>query len=584
MPIRACRRLGQRVMLPPHLARRGRRRSRRRLLARREAYEAHRIALGVPRGGLDFIYGDAFPHEADMDQLAGVDFDKGCYVGQEVVSRVEHRASARSRVVPIAYDEFAPERRPAGDGGRQAGRHTRLDRQRPRACAAAARPGCGCARRRHAAMAGGIALRAGEARLGDFRLAGRDESRAMSEAILHPDGLARCPWPKQDPLYVAYHDEEWGVPEYDDRALFEKLILDGFQAGLSWITILRKRDNFRRAFDGFAAGKDRALYAERKIESLMKDAGIVRNRSKIEGAVPSARAWLEDHGKRPGLLAPCCGTISTASRSSTISATTKQVPAETELSQKMSRSSSARGFKFVGPTIVYAFMQAVGMVNDHLVTCHRHAAVREARAQAMSKAPDRSSDKAPRAWQRMLSGRRLDLLDPSPLDVEIEDIAHGLARVARWNGQTKGAHIFSVAQHSLLVEALARAKVPRLDRIGRLAVLLHDAPEYVIGDMISPFKAVIGDSYKAVEKRLLGAIHLRFGLPAKLPEDLQVLIKTADRSAAYLEATRLAGFADAEARKFFGPPPKFSAALERDYLGPWPAEPRRRATRSALKN
>jgi len=183
----------------------------------------------------------------------------------------------------------------------------------------------------------------------------------------------------------------------------------------------------------------------------------------------------------------------------------------------------------------------------------------------------RSAKSAPRAWQRMLSGRRLDLLDPSPLDVEVDDIAHGLARVARWNGQTQGSHIFSVAQHALLVEALARAKAPRLDRNGRLAVLLHDAPEYVIGDMISPFKAVIGDSYKAVEKRLLAAIHLRFGLPAKLPENLQGLIKAADRSAAFLEATRLAGFADEEARKFFGPPPKFSAALERDYLNPWPA-------------
>ena len=171
----------------------------------------------------------------------------------------------------------------------------------------------------------------------------------------------------------------------------------------------------------------------------------------------------------------------------------------------------------------------------------------------------------------MLSGRRLDLLDPSPLDVELDDIAHGLARVARWNGQTQGTHIFSVAQHALLVETLARAKVPRLDRYGRLAVLLHDAPEYVVGDMISPFKAVIGDSYKAVEKRLLAAIHLRFGLPTKLPDALQNLIKAADRSAAYLEATRLAGFAEEEARKFFGPPPKFSAAIERDYLTPWPA-------------
>jgi uncharacterized protein len=188
-----------------------------------------------------------------------------------------------------------------------------------------------------------------------------------------------------------------------------------------------------------------------------------------------------------------------------------------------------------------------------------------------SPSPKDGGRKEVRAWQRMLSGRRLDLLDPSPLDVELEDIAHGLARVARWNGQTKGAHIYSVAQHALLVEALARAKVPRLDRNGRLAVLLHDAPEYVIGDMITPFKAVIGDSYKAVEHRLLAAIHLRFGLPAKLPETLTALIKAADRSAAYLEATRLAGFEDAEARKFFGQPPKFSAALERDYLTPWPA-------------
>jgi 5'-deoxynucleotidase YfbR-like HD superfamily hydrolase len=192
----------------------------------------------------------------------------------------------------------------------------------------------------------------------------------------------------------------------------------------------------------------------------------------------------------------------------------------------------------------------------------------------MSKTPAASKPKyaaASRAWQRMLSGRRLDLLDPSALDVEMEDIVHGLARVARWNGQTKGAHIYSVAQHSLLVEALARTKVPRLDRNGRLAVLLHDAPEYVIGDMISPFKAVIGDSYKAVEHRLLAAIHLRFGLPAKAPEPLQNLIKASDRAAAYLEATRLAGFEADEARKFFGQPSKFSAAIERDYLTPWPA-------------
>jgi uncharacterized protein len=171
----------------------------------------------------------------------------------------------------------------------------------------------------------------------------------------------------------------------------------------------------------------------------------------------------------------------------------------------------------------------------------------------------------------MLSGRRLDLLDPSALDVEIDDIAHGLARVARWNGQTSGAHIFSVAQHTLLVEAMARRGMS-LDKRARRAILLHDAPEYVIGDMITPFKAVIGDSYKAVEQRILTAIHLRFGLPAALPAELTRLIKAADRKAAYLEATRLAGFAAAEAKRFFGAPPEVSAAFERDYLTPWPAK------------
>jgi uncharacterized protein len=176
-----------------------------------------------------------------------------------------------------------------------------------------------------------------------------------------------------------------------------------------------------------------------------------------------------------------------------------------------------------------------------------------------------------RAWQRMLSGRRLDLLDPSPLDIEIEDIAHGLARVARWNGQTVGAHIFSVAQHTLLVEAVLRAQMPRADHRIRLAVLLHDAPEYVVGDMISPFKAVIGGSYKAVEKRLLTAIHIRFGLPPALPDEFTARIKAADAGAAYFEATRLAGFKDAEARKFFGRPPALSEQVTADFLSPWPA-------------
>ena len=176
-----------------------------------------------------------------------------------------------------------------------------------------------------------------------------------------------------------------------------------------------------------------------------------------------------------------------------------------------------------------------------------------------------------RAWQRMLSGRRLDLLDPSPLDIEIADIAHGLARVARWNGQTRGSHIFSVAQHTLLVEAVMRDHNPRIDARLRLAALLHDAPEYVIGDMISPFKAVLGGDYKVVEKRLLAAIHIRFGLPPVLADEITQATKAADRGAAYLEATHLAGFKEAEAKRLFGRDPGLPEAAMRDYLTPWTA-------------
>lgn len=178
-----------------------------------------------------------------------------------------------------------------------------------------------------------------------------------------------------------------------------------------------------------------------------------------------------------------------------------------------------------------------------------------------------------RAWQRMLSGRRLDLLDPSPLDIEIEDIAHGLARVARWNGQTDGEHAFSVAEHSLLVEAIAGELEPELDRRFRLAALIHDAPEYVIGDLISPFKAALSLDYRAFEARLLGAIHLRFGLPDELPADIAKLIKRADKVAAYYEATSLAGFAREEARRFFGQPRGLSPALVKrlSHLSPLPA-------------
>ena len=194
----------------------------------------------------------------------------------------------------------------------------------------------------------------------------------MNAARFHADGLQRCPWPGEDPLYVAYHDQEWGVPEFDDRALYEKLVLDGFQAGLSWITILRKRENFRRAFDGFVPEKI-ARYTPKKVERLMQDAGIVRNRAKIEGTVASARAWLQVMEKGPGfstLLWDFMDGKPKVNRFRSVA----QVPAETAVSRKISKELAARGFKFCGPTIVYAFMQAVGMVNDHLVQCHRHPA------------------------------------------------------------------------------------------------------------------------------------------------------------------------------------------------------------------
>jgi DNA-3-methyladenine glycosylase I len=196
--------------------------------------------------------------------------------------------------------------------------------------------------------------------------------KAVRTAILHDDGQHRCPWPGRDPLYLAYHDEEWGVPEYDDRALFEKLILDGFQAGLSWITILRKRENFRRAFSEFDPEKI-ARYTPKKVERLMQDAGIVRNRAKIEGTVSSARAYLKIMDEGPGFADLFWDRLDGRPLQNKFK-TTKQIPAATDLSLAISKDLIGRGFKFVGPTIVYAFMQAVGMVNDHLVTCHRHTA------------------------------------------------------------------------------------------------------------------------------------------------------------------------------------------------------------------
>jgi len=175
----------------------------------------------------------------------------------------------------------------------------------------------------------------------------------------------------------------------------------------------------------------------------------------------------------------------------------------------------------------------------------------------------RRSKPEPRAWQRMLSGRRLDLLDPSPMDIEIEDIAHGLARVARWNGQTVGEHAFSVAQHSVVVEEIVAHIKPDVEPRWRLAALLHDASEYVIGDMISPFKAALGVDYRTFEERLETAIHVRFGLPAKVPAEIKKLIKQADRACAFFEATQLAGFTHEESLAFFDAPPRgYSLAIE----------------------
>jgi DNA-3-methyladenine glycosylase I len=187
--------------------------------------------------------------------------------------------------------------------------------------------------------------------------------------------LPRCPWPKDDPLYTAYHDQEWGVPEFDDRALYEKLVLDGFQAGLSWIIILRKRENFRRAFDGFQPEKI-ARYTPKKVERLMQDAGIVRNRAKIEGTVRSARAWLDIMEGGPSFSQLLWDFVDGKPKTNHFK-TSRQIPAETAISRAMSKELAQRGFKFCGPTIVYAFMQAVGMVNDHLVSCYRHDTVQK---------------------------------------------------------------------------------------------------------------------------------------------------------------------------------------------------------------
>ena len=333
-----------------------------------DAYEAHRIASGVPRGGLDFMYGDAFPHETNMDRLHGVDFDKGCYVGQEVVSRMQHRGTARTRTVRVVLDDLSPEPgatilagdKAVGTMGSTAGGNglalIRIDR-----VADALDAGLPL-------TAGGLGIRLADPN--DVAHPAEADRRMSRSARLHADGKTRCPWPGEDPFYMAYHDTEWGVPEYDDRALYEKLILDGFQAGLSWITILRKRENFRKAFDDFQPEKI-ARYNAKKVHALMNDAGIVRNRAKIEGAVNSAKSYLKIMEEGAGFSKFLWDFVDGKPKVNAFK-TTASVPASTPLSIKISKELGARGFKFVGPTIVYAFMQATGMVNDHLVTCFCH--------------------------------------------------------------------------------------------------------------------------------------------------------------------------------------------------------------------
>ena len=190
------------------------------------------------------------------------------------------------------------------------------------------------------------------------------------------------------------------------------------------------------------------------------------------------------------------------------------------------------------------------------MTSFLYPALQKVKQGQMTRRASPSKSPPPRAWQRMLSGRRLDLLDPSPLDIEVEDIAHGLARVARWNGQTRGENAFCVAQHCVIVEYLCGELDPRITTAGRLMALHHDAAEYVIGDMISPFKSVLGDGYKSIETRLTHAIHLRFGLAAEMPARLKKLIKQADHLCAWFEATQLAGFSTEEANSLFGAPPQ----------------------------
>ena len=202
----------------------------------------------------------------------------------------------------------------------------------------------------------------------------------MAEKRSRTTAVTRCPWPGEDPLYCAYHDEEWGVPEYDDRALYEKLVLDGFQAGLSWITILRKRENFRRAFEGFEPERI-VRYGDKEIGRLLKDESIIRSRAKIEAAIGGARLWLDIMDKESGGFSQLIWKHVDGRPRINRLKRMADIPAKTEMSEGLAKELKSRGFKFCGPVIVYAFAQAIGMVNDHLVSCHRHAACAKLAAQ-----------------------------------------------------------------------------------------------------------------------------------------------------------------------------------------------------------
>ena len=378
-------------------------------------------------------------------------------------------------------------------------------------------------------------------------------------ARLHADGLTRCPWPGEDPFYMAYHDTEWGVPEYDDRALYEKLILDGFQAGLSWITILRKRDNFRKAFDDFRPEKI-ARYNAKKVHALMNDAGIVRNRAKIEGAINSAKSYLKIMEEGPGFSKFLWDFVDGKPKVNHFK-TTASVPASTPLSIKMSKELAARGFKFVGPTIVYAFMQATGMVNDHLVTLllprnlrrktsqpppqsqmtagktvraghlHPRLAADAVGAAARSAGPlaARYRDRRYRPWPG--AGRALERAD--------QRRAYFLGGAAYAAGRSRDAR----------ADAARRCPLAARRAAARCAGICHRRHDLAVQG--GARRRLQGGGKAAACRRSTSASGCRRCWPTRSTRQ----IKDADRGAAYLEATELAGFAQAEAKRLFGRDP-----------------------------